>query len=58
MRNIKMGVKDNTLTIVIDLSEDLGPSKSGKTILTATTGGNIVVGDKGHKIGINCYRPK
>ena len=58
MRNVKMSEKDNILTIVIDMSKDLGDSKSGKTTLIATTGGNQSIGDNGVKIGVNCYRPK
>jgi len=39
MDNVKMTVAGNTLTITIDLSQDLGPSASGKTRLVASTHG-------------------
>ena len=58
MRNVKMSVKDNTLTITIDLSKELGESKSRKSMLVASTGGNVLIGDDGIKIGVNCYKPK
>lgn len=58
MRNVKMSEKDNILTITIDLSKELGLSKSNKTMLVATTGGNVTIGDKGIKLGVNCYKPK
>lgn len=48
------------ITITIDLSKSLGPSKSGKTILVASTYGNQTVSTpKGHvSLGVNCYRAK
>lgn len=60
MKNINMTVSRNVLTVTIDLSKDQGPSKSGKTIMIASTQGNVDV--TGHdlthdiKLGINCYR--
>ena len=57
MKNIEMSVNGNTLTIKIDLDKTFGPSKSGKTEIVATTGGNVTVeGTDGVKIGINCYK--
>jgi hypothetical protein len=59
MKNIKMDVLDNLLTITIDLTQDQGLSKSGKTIMIASTEGNVNV--TGHdlpygiKLGLNCY---
>ena len=58
MRNVKLTEKDGVLTVVIDLKQELGLSKSEKTMLIATTGGNVTIGDDGVKIGINCYKPK
>ena len=56
MQNVKMTVKGQTLTIEIDLSKRLGPSKSGKTTVIATTSGNVDVPQhRDIKIGINCY---
>ena len=62
--NIKAKLEGSMLTITIDLSKDLGPSKSGKTNIVATTRGNRAVGDlvkcndkfSAIKLGINCYK--
>ena len=59
MKNINMDVSKNVLTVTIDLSEDQGPSKSGKSVIIASTEGSVDV--TGHdlpypiKLGINCY---
>jgi hypothetical protein len=56
-----MEVKGNNLIITVDLTQDHGPSKSGKTIVVASTLGNVnVPGDEfGHiKIGLNVYKYK
>ncbi|MGI6154166.1 MAG: hypothetical protein ACOYJB_10140 [Christensenellaceae bacterium] len=57
MKNVEMSVKENILTVEIDLSKDLGPSKSGKTNIVATTGGNVPISGREEKIGINVFRP-
>ena len=57
MDNTQIEVKDNKAVITIDLSKDFGPSKSGKTIVVATTRGNVPIpGSDTVKIGINCYK--
>ena len=43
MKNIDMQVAGNVLTIKVDLSKTLGPSKSGKTTIIATTAGNTSI---------------
>jgi len=59
MQNIEMKVDGNILKIEIDMSKVIGPSKSGKTDIIATTGGNVSVdGFTDAKIGINCYNKK
>ena len=50
-----MQVNGNTLTITVDLSKNLGPSKSGKTTIIATTAGNISIPGTDAKAGINIY---
>ena len=37
MKNVEMTVEGKTLIIKVDLSKDFGPSKSGKTIIIAST---------------------
>jgi len=41
MDNVHIEVRDNKAVITIDLSKDFGTSKSGKTIVVATTRGNV-----------------
>jgi hypothetical protein len=59
MKNVEMKVDDNILTIKVDLTKDFGPSASGKTIIIATTEGNVTVdGHEEAKVGLNVYRKK
>lgn len=59
MKNIQMTATHKKLTIVIDLTQDFGESKSGKSITVATTGGNQSVPDNPDiKIGINVFKKK
>jgi len=58
MKNIEMNVDGNLLTIKIDLSKEFGPSASGKTIIVATTEGNIMLPDREEKVGVNVYKKK
>jgi len=51
-----MTVEGETLIIKVDLTKDFGPSKSGKTIIIASTEGNVSVPDRDEKIGLNVYR--
>jgi ABC-type molybdate transport system ATPase subunit len=59
MKNVEMKVDANILTIKVDLTQVFGPSSSGKTIIIASTEGNISVpGDEEVKIGLNVYKKK
>ena len=59
MKNVEMKVEDNILTIKVDLTKEFGPSSSGKTIIIASTEGNISVPEKDDiKIGLNVYKKK
>ncbi len=55
-KNMEMQVNGNNLTIMVDLSMELGPSKSGKTIIIGSTGGNQLVYSRSEKIGLNVYK--
>lgn len=57
MQNVNMQVNGNTLTITVDLSKRLGRSASGKTVLIASTGGNVSIPGavKGETLGLNLY---
>ncbi len=58
MKNVQMTVAGNILTITVDLTKEFGPSASGKTIIVASTEGNIAVPERDEKIGLNVYRKK
>ncbi|MDO9462506.1 MAG: hypothetical protein Q7J61_01735 [Deltaproteobacteria bacterium] len=59
MKNAEKKVDGNILTITVDLSKEFGPSSSGKTIIIASTEGNISVpGAEDKKVGLNVYRRK
>jgi hypothetical protein len=53
-----MSVDGNILTIKVDLSKEYGPSSSGKTIIVASTEGNVSIPDREEKLGLNVYRKK
>ena len=57
MKNVEMKVEGNILTIKVDLTEEFGPSSSGKTIIIALTEGNVAVPENEEaKIGLNVYK--
>ena len=57
MKNVVMKRNKDTLTITVDLSQDHGPSKTGKTTVIASTLGNVSVPeDENVKIGLNIYK--
>jgi hypothetical protein len=57
MQNITVNVEGNKLVLTVDLSQEIGPSSSGKTTLIASTEGNAnVPGHEGVKVGLNVYR--
>ncbi len=58
MKNVQMTVDGNVLTLKVDLSKEFGPSSSGKTIIIATTEGNVVIPGRDEKVGLNVYRKK
>jgi hypothetical protein len=58
MKNVEMSVEGSVLTIRVDLSKEFGPSSTGKTIIIASTEGNVTVPNRQEKIGLNVYRKK
>lgn len=58
MKNLKMTIDGSHLLIDVDLSVRGEESKSGKSIIIASSEGNKdVPGSVGVKIGLNIYRP-
>lgn len=58
MKNVEMFVEGTMLTINVDLSKTFGPSASGKTIIIASTEGNVTIPDREEKVGLNVYKKK
>lgn len=59
MKNVEMKLEGEILTIKVDITKEFGPSSSGKTIIIASTEGNISIPEKDDvKIGLNVYRKK
>jgi hypothetical protein len=58
MKNVEMSVDGNIMTIKVDLSKEYGPSSSGKTIIVASTEGNVSIPGREEKLGLNVYRKK
>ena len=56
MKNVDMTVDGNILTIKVDLAKEFGPSSSGKTIIIASTEGNVSIPERDEKIGLNVYK--
>jgi hypothetical protein len=55
MQNVETKIEGTKLTIVVDLSKNLGPSKSGKTTIVASSKGNVEVAPD-VLMGINVYK--
>ena len=59
MKNVEMKLDGDILTIKVDLTKEFGPSASGKTIIIASTEGNISIPERDEiKIGLNVYKKK
>ena len=59
MKNIEMTVEGDKLTIIINLSKNYGPSKSGKTTIIASTEGNQIIPTEDSRqivLGLNLYQ--
>jgi hypothetical protein len=57
MKNVEMSVSENILTIKVDLTKEFGKSSSGKTVIIATTEGNVSIeGAEDKKVGLNVYK--
>jgi hypothetical protein len=57
MKNCEMKLSGSILTITVDLSKDFGKSSSGKSVIIATTEGNVTVPETDDvKIGLNIYK--
>jgi len=61
MLNVSMRMAEDrpsVLVIEVDLSQEHGESSSGKSVIVASTQGNVPApGELGVMIGLNVYRP-
>ena len=57
-KNVAMRVDGNKLVIEVDLTRDFGKSKSGKTIIVASSEGNVSLPEpyEHTKVGLNIYK--
>jgi hypothetical protein len=58
MKNVEMAMEGNILIIRVDLTKNFGPSSSKKSIIIASTEGNVSVPNRDEKVGLNVYRTK
>jgi len=58
MKNVEMTVEGTILTITVDLTKEFGASSSGKSIIIASTEGNVSIPNREEKVGLNIYRKK
>ena len=57
MKNCEMKLEGNILTIKVDISKEYGVSSSKKSIIIASTEGNVAIPENEDiKIGLNVYR--
>lgn len=57
MKNVTTKIEGKKLVIEVDLSKNFGPSKSGKTVIIASSEGNVAIkGAEGVKLGLNIYK--
>lgn len=57
MKNVDMKLNGNILTITVDITKEFGQSSSGKSVIIASTEGNVSIPDKETvKVGLNIYR--
>lgn len=57
MKNVELRVEGSKLVITVDLVQEHGPSSSGKSVVIATTAGNVSVPGHEIKLGLNVYKP-
>ena len=56
MENVKFEKKGNVLHIEVDLTKNSGPSASGKSIVIASSKGNVIIDpEKKVYMGLNVY---
>ena len=57
MKNVDLSITGDKLTIVVDLSKEQCLSGSGKSVVIATSEGNIPIDKDDIRLGLNVYKP-
>lgn len=60
-KNVEMQVIGTKLVITVDLTQNHGPSSSGRSVIVASTGGTVYLDDEGFPgvgIGLNVFKTK
>jgi hypothetical protein len=58
MKNVEMKIDRTILTITVDPGRGIRAVRLGKTIIIASTEGNVPVLDRDEKIGLNIYKKR
>ncbi len=57
MKNVEIEVKGDRLVITVDLKKEFGRSKSGKSVIIASSDGNVSIPERPEiKLGLNVYK--
>lgn len=57
MKNVEIKVEKDEIVIRLSLKKEFGPSKSGKTLIVASTEGNQSIPGTDVKLGLNVFKP-
>lgn len=57
MKNVEIKIEGDVLTIKVDLTKRYGRSASGKTVIIASSVGNVPIDDSDMRMGLNIYVP-
>ena len=55
-KNVVGKIEGDLLILTIDLTQNFGPSSSGKSTIIATTSGNVAIPGTSAKLGLNLYK--
>jgi hypothetical protein len=55
-KNVLGKIEGDRLILTIDLTQNFGPSSSGKSTIIATTSGNVAIPGTDAKLGLNLYK--
>jgi hypothetical protein len=56
LKNVEIKIDGSKLTIEVNLDQEFGLSKSGKSIVIASTEGNLQLPGREEKLGLNLFK--